>query len=161
MLIPLKQWICDTCGEIIELPEHGWLEWRQDERHKAFDFKIVHHVTYSPRGPHGNCYQSNELHNHLTRFVGEDGLPHLLCLLDEGVHIGLGPDCHSCPQVKDIGEWMELIRRLQVPYYEEARQYFDGACEDGHFDGEYGNIFRPKELKYIIDKYGTQPVSDL
>ena len=25
-LIPLKQWICDSCGEVIEKPEDGWLD---------------------------------------------------------------------------------------------------------------------------------------
>lgn len=29
-LQPLKQWICDTCGEIIEAPHDGWLEWVTD-----------------------------------------------------------------------------------------------------------------------------------
>lgn len=162
MLIPLKQWICDTCGEIIELPEHGWLEWRQDDNHKAFDFRIVHHVDYSPHKlGGGDCYRFKSLSSHLDRYVGEDGLPRLLCLLDEGVHIGPDSACHSDPQVKDIREWMELFRRLQVPHYEEARQYFNEADEESHFDGEVGTIFRPTELKWIIEKYGTQTVSDL
>lgn len=160
MLIPLKQWICDTCGEIIELPEHGWLEWRQDENLKAFDFRIVHHKLYSPRRPGDDCYRSDNSHNHLDDYVGEDGLPHLLCLLYGGIHIDPDLGRHSCPDVnvKDIREWMELIRRLQVTYYEEARQYFDRASEDGHFEGVCGNIFRPEELKYIIEEYSTEPV---
>lgn len=111
MLKPLKQWICDTCGEIIESPEHGWLEWQQDENSKAFDFRIVHHVTYSPHRPDGNCYQSDELHNHLTRFVGENGFASLLCFLDPGHHIR--PD-YAGPRVSDMRGFVELIRRLHM-----------------------------------------------
>jgi hypothetical protein len=143
MLMPLKQWICDTCGEIIESPEHGWLEWRQDENHKAFDFNIVHHIEHSPRKlGGGDCYPFKDLSSHLDRYVGEDGLPHLLCLLDEDIHIN-------------------PVDGLQVPYYEEARQYFHRASQDGYFDGAWGSIFTPEKLKSIIEKYGTLPVSDL
>lgn len=152
MLTPLKQWICDTCGQIIESPEHGWLEWRQDENHKAFDFRIVHHVVHSPYGPDGDCYQSDELHNHLTRFVGEDGLAYLLNFLDPGHHIS--PD-YTGPRVSDMRGFVELIRRLHMQYYEEARQFFDKASYDGFFRDV--NILNPKELKVIIKTYGTQP----
>ena len=161
MLIPLKQWICDTCAEVIESPEHGWLEWRQDENGKASDFNIVHHIEHSPRKlGGGDCYPFRGLSSHLDRYVGENGLPHLLCLLDEDIHINLVNEHDSYPDVKYIKQWMELVRRLQVQYYEEARQYFDRASEDGYFDGAWGIIFRPEKLKSIIEKYGTPPVSD-
>jgi len=26
-LIPLQQWLCDDCHQIIEQPKDGWLEW--------------------------------------------------------------------------------------------------------------------------------------
>ena len=160
MLIPLEQWICDTCAEVIESPEHGWLEWRQGEDHKAFEFRIVHHATRSPRRPHGDCYRSDERHGHLTQYGGDDGLVNLLCLLDQGIYIDPVHADQSYPDVKDIREWMELVRRLQIPYYEEARQYFHKASQEGYFDGAWGSIFRPESLKFIIQKYATVPESD-
>ena len=57
-LKPLQQWLCDECGEVIEEPAHGYLEWLQDDSHKAYGFRIVHHAPRSPRRPSGgDCYR--------------------------------------------------------------------------------------------------------
>ncbi|MBN2469586.1 MAG: toll/interleukin-1 receptor domain-containing protein, partial [Anaerolineae bacterium] len=29
-LVPLQQWVCDTCGQIIEEPSHGYLCWLRE-----------------------------------------------------------------------------------------------------------------------------------
>ena len=41
-LIPLKQWICDTCGEIINSPEQGYFQFNVTDK-KIDYFIIVHH----------------------------------------------------------------------------------------------------------------------
>lgn len=52
MLIPLKQFICDECGEIINSPGEGYVEWEegidQDGQFFAKGFRIVHHLPKSP-----------------------------------------------------------------------------------------------------------------
>lgn len=162
MPAPLKQWICDTCCEIIKSPEEGWVEWLQDKSdpHKAYDFRIEHHATYSPHAlGGGNCYKYdqnwNRAGNPLSSFVGEDGLAYLLSFLDSGRYIS--PD-YNGPEVSDIRGFVELIRRLHMPYYKEARHFFDAASDDGFFDDVSGHILRPERLKQIIEIYGSQPV---
>ena len=50
MLEPLKQWVCDTCGEIINSSSEGYVEWLTDDSSplKSNGFRIVHQAYYSP-----------------------------------------------------------------------------------------------------------------
>src|ERR1035441_6619662 len=80
-LKPLKQWVCDTCREIITAPEDGQLEWVSDDEHRARDFRIVHHPLKSPRRSRKGCYNHNDPGSEsesLSDLVGADGLAHLL-----------------------------------------------------------------------------------
>jgi hypothetical protein len=110
---PLTQWACDTCGEAVD-SKSGWLEWLDGRDHAAGvrrgprNFHIVHNRS--------RCFQ-NDGHdecsdNHLHYFVGPAGLAYLLSIIDPAV--GDGPPA-------DLAEYLEVFRRLQVPYYEEAR----------------------------------------
>jgi hypothetical protein len=136
-LKPLHQWICDGCQDLIAEPTHGHLEWLalEEDHFKAHGFRIVHHSPRSPRRPAGNCYRYEERPGRrdmsLDTYVGSNGLPKLLMLLDPGPpHL---PEIRR-PGVRDVGEWVELFRRLHIPYYEEARLYWDRAEDDGDFD---------------------------
>ena len=43
-LKPLKQWICDSCGELIKKPEDGWWEYLSDTNtYLVSGFRIVHY----------------------------------------------------------------------------------------------------------------------
>jgi hypothetical protein len=55
-LRPLRQFICDACGEIIASPKAGWLEWRANADGHLEGFHIVHHMAASPRQPAADCY---------------------------------------------------------------------------------------------------------
>jgi hypothetical protein len=136
-LEPLQQWICDTCCGLIERPEHGWLQWLSDEDGKCYGFRIVHHMSASPRKGYSSrgCYglhpsQAREDID-LSQFVGQDGLAQLLRFF---VHAGeLDPE-DGQPRLKSGKEFAELVRRLMIPHYEEARQYWESAKEDGLFE---------------------------
>ena len=56
----------------------------------------------------------------LDRFVGADGLMELLILVDEG----------RLPK----NEVIEMIKRLHIPGYEEARRSFHSAIQEGVFE---------------------------
>ena len=46
------------------------------------------------------------------------------------------------------------MRRMTVPYYEEARIYWDEAEADGFFaDGNEYWIYQPITLKELIERY--------
>ena len=87
MLKPLTEWICDACGETIEAPEDGYVEWQKAGNVK-FGFRIVHHATRSPRRNNGgNCYYTTSERGgdmSLDRVVGPIGLAVLTSWLDIG-----------------------------------------------------------------------------
>lgn len=153
-LKPLAQFVCDTCGGLIESPDQGYVEWVTDNgRNSAREFHIVHHALYSPLKPVRNCYQ-HKLGGclALTDFLGADGLVEMLSFLDTGEI--LQPEYRG-HHVADLREWVEFARRLFVPYYEEARRFWSRAAEAGHFEG--ANEVSPyisANLEALIRHYG-------
>lgn len=128
-LRPLEQWYCDVCGEVIEKVEDGWLEWYKERLNdgsfgKEKEYRIVHHDK-SCMYNSNRLYKDNKMNAdmHLHGFVGPDGLVSLLSKI-------------QFDDVENNRELVEIIRRLHVPFYEEARQYHDIAQELGYFDGE-------------------------
>jgi hypothetical protein len=139
---PLKQFVCDECGQIIKNINDGWFEWIDLKGDDIHGFRIVHFSGASPRFKQGkNCYYPEHLgisDNHLKYFTGEDGLGYLLSLFER--------------RLRDPKEVIEMIRRLHIPHYEEARFFFKRAIDEGFiacFDDTQDT------LKKIISKYST------
>jgi hypothetical protein len=157
-LIPLQQWYCDTCGKIIEQPEHGYIEWRyrmEDERRQAHDFQIVHHAPHSPKHSQGgDCYY-RDAKGHgeiaLPHYLGPAGIVRLLSWIDEGAEFN---EVYKGPSVADLREWTVLFQRLHLPFYEEARAYLVQAREGYFNDCNDISIHQPEYLKNIIERYG-------
>ncbi|WP_262173788.1 hypothetical protein [Saccharococcus sp. Marseille-Q5394] len=146
-LEPIKQWICDACGEIIPNAESGWLEWYRDilpddEIGKNKGYRIVHHDSrcmYNAR----LLYKENKLtaDMHLDHYVGHDGLVSLLSKVQYDTE-------------ENNEELVEIIRRLHVPYFEEARQLHHLAEEDGYFVGENEvTRYLTSTSKHILNRY--------
>jgi hypothetical protein len=150
MLEPLKQWVCDTCGELIKKPEEGYVQFHRKSDGTYDDFIIVHHKLSSPyKGTKKGCYKYNSDCD-LTEFLGDHGTIQLLTFID------IGP--YHMPEFKsrtvNYRKWVDFFYRLQLPYYEEARRYWNRASADGYF----GNInevaiYQPKYLKEMIEHY--------
>ena len=143
-LIPLKQWYCDSCGEVINEPNDGWLEWyhEQGEIGNNEGYRIVHHDRRCMYNSRKLFLENKSLSDmHLSDFIGSDGLVSLLS------HIEFN-------DVKDNSELVEIIRRLHVPYYEEARKYHHVAKENGFFSEENEvTRYLQSTSKYIIENY--------
>lgn len=158
MLIPLKQFICDTCGEIIEKPDDGCLEWINTENGMNIDFHIVHHSGTSNRRQflREGCYKhrnkSGHMDERLSYFID---LNITTSYLLNFLIIGNKPDPFEGNIVLvDINEYAELVRRLTIPYYEETRKYWHEAKNDGHFDGaDELKIYSVNFLKTLVEKY--------
>lgn len=125
-LVPLEQWYCDNCGEVINAPEDGWLEWYHDrgEYDSNEGYRIVHHdkkCMYDDKRLFAENKSVSDMH--LTAYIGPDGLVSLLS------HIEFN-------NAKDNSELVDIIRRLHIPYYEEARRYHRVAEAEGFFSGE-------------------------
>lgn len=153
MLEPLKQWYCDGCGGIINSSEDGYLEWIGPIGAPE-GFKVIHNTG----GPSGSCSHYVK-HRYLkdmplTHYTGENALAALLPFFDVGEY--LDPDGNSLNNLKDQREFVELIKRLLIPYYEDARLHFHEASYDGLFDGANEvTVSQPRLMKEIAEKYST------
>lgn len=57
--------------------------------------------------------------------------------------------------ISDFKEFPDFFRRLTIPYYEEARLYFDQARSDKDIAGDENEILIYTEdfLKRIVERY--------
>lgn len=82
---------CNTCGNPIEDPSHGWVEWLDRREHPNQDlkcFRVVHHSPWTPLKSHesGCHYTSPKIYKytaHLTDFLEQSGLESLLNMIDQ------------------------------------------------------------------------------
>ena len=125
MLEPLRQWICDVCGEVIDTPEAGLVTWRRDDNYSSYSFKIVHRERCDLKTHWSSL--------HLTAFVGEPGLTYLMSFLSPGPLIVRRAE-QGRPEVNNLDEFVDLVRRVQTPYYEEARCHFRNPDVLEHFE---------------------------
>lgn len=161
MLKPLKQFICDECNQVINTPKEGYVEWESgfDEKDKPFSrgFRIVHIPPSSPykHNPEG-CYKYGK-----SRYRSDIDLESFLksahqemfSRLDKGRF--LDPTNSEGCKISNFREFVEFFRRLTVPYYEEARLYFQQAWEDGFISTEMSDkdLYSEEYLKKIVEKY--------
>ncbi|MCM3122749.1 MULTISPECIES: hypothetical protein [unclassified Mesobacillus] len=139
-LEPLKQWYCDHCEEIIDSDDKGWFEWlKERDGERQFDFRIVHHdkkCMHDERRLFREGYMTKDMH--LDYYTGPDGLNNLLeILVTSGV---------------EKSEVLKMIRRLNVPFYEQSLKYRQEAIEQGYFSGDpdlYNNVI--DNLRLIQD----------
>jgi hypothetical protein len=148
-LIPLEQWICDTCQGRINQVSDGWVEWTDasdDGDYRPFGFHIVHHQ--SPCQYHGPRHL---LDLPLSSFVGPNGLVRLLNILKPGPEFDPAGEFAA----RDRDEWCEFARRLQIPHYEEARQYWSLAEQDELFVDDATEVYRysQESLTMLLSRY--------
>lgn len=121
-MAPLTRWTCDICGTAITDPDVGLVVWPRSEARKFGGFKLVH-KSISGR----TCDPNDGPSMQISDLVGERGQAWLLYFLSEGPMSQQArleaPHDEPTPQprVSSLDEWVDLFRRLQVPWYEEAR----------------------------------------
>lgn len=143
---PLTTWTCDTCGEEIDRVVDGYVVWRvvDDEKHKYGDYRIVHQERCDPGSNRG--FNSSMP---LESFLGEEGLAMLLSWLSHGPLVG---SSERMPEVNDFDEYVDLVRRLHTPYYEQARARFHEEDVRYRFgDANTYLPYRPEELRSIAE----------
>ena len=142
---PLSTWFCDVCGNIIETPESGYVTWKTSGSAGSHSFKIIHKI---------KCDLKDHIASaELTQFLGERGLTYLLSHLSAGPII-ISATGSSHRTVSNIDEFVDFLRRLQIPYYEQARRKFllHQVSED-YADSNEVYPYLPDTLKRIADKY--------
>lgn len=152
MLKPLEQFFCDTCGKVIDDIDKGWVEWLDETDEETgvslnSNFRICHHNTRCQKlADHHDCSDLP-----LSEFTGNVGRIQLLSLIDIGLYHNSD---YTGPGIKDFREYVEFTRRLTLPYYEEARMYWDQAISDGFISDESEiSIYMPDYLQRMIAEY--------
>lgn len=157
---PFTKYVCDVCGEEVNV-EDAMLQWLQkpteeSESHPFLEELEAIHICCN-RKPCDSVYERrqlceglHELWDHLDSFVGSDGIDRLLVF----------PTYRKIPKTLQQ-DFLEIQRRLMVPYYEEARQYFSSACEDYFIEDldAYKKGYQTWDqntLKLIIEKYSKE-----
>ena len=152
---PFTEFKCDVCGKTIRA-EDAMLQWLQRKKDDSNPFPMILediHICCN-RKPCDELYELRaryedlyEQWDHLERFIGPDNLDELLTFPVERI----------IPQEKKI-DFLEIMRRLTIPHYEEARQFFPNVEHDYYIenlrDYEDGHAsWRQQTLKNIIEKY--------
>jgi hypothetical protein len=143
---PLAEWTCDTCHKSVTV-ENGVLEWLSSPKKGPNSFRVVHSSNNCRRHAHDlDCSDAE-----LQQFVGPDGLQNFLSMLAIGPILDPNGKGRNAP---DMASFVDTVRRLQIPLYEEARHYFGDAMNDGYFSdqNEY-TIFLPRTCEAIIQRY--------
>ena len=143
MLKPLEEYICDVCGKTIESKGNGMLTAQRNSDHKLEVFKIVHKITCDDRTRSSSW--------ELDRVIGSAGVGTLINFLHPGQVTD--PSMQSETEVSDIPKFAEIFRRLQTPYYEEARMYMQEALADGRLDSNPAVLGHTDTLKAWIEDY--------
>jgi hypothetical protein len=149
--VTLRTWTCDTCGELVTSARNdGLVVWCSNDALQYFGFKIVHKTMKSdpepkrcdPGGAEGYTISLD-----LERFLGASGLAMMLSWLSAGPLKGDGGI-----QVADMDEYVDLVRRVQTPYYEEARPRF-GDEKTRHWLGDANEYYPylPEMLQRIAE----------
>lgn len=147
-LEPLKQWICDACGGIIEKSEDGWWEFIETKDNLVYGDRIVH------CGNDSNCYYNEQALRGegkivgslpLGQILGAGGLGHMLHRLELSQQVQ-----GKTEERFNMQDYVDIMRRLYLPYWEEARLYWERARRDGFHDA---CDFSEQELVRIINEY--------
>ena len=142
---PLERWYCDVCDKPIEDAKAAYVIWKSNDESKSYDFKIIHQ---------SRCHLKDyDAYAEIEEFLGEDGLATLFAMLS------LGPikrkiRNQSYCDVVDMDEFVDFMRRVQTPYYEEARRKFVNCnLLNDYSDANEVFPYLPDQLKAIINNY--------
>ena len=149
-------WICDSCGQPILKPEDGWVEWTKarvgENLWVVTQMRLVHHCTASPKAPDGTCQfdEADEFQNDkatvsdrpLKDYLGSDGLMRLLE--------------HAADPAFKIIDVIGMLKRIQVPGYDQAKGFFDRAIQEGVIElNQPKGFYTLYEIEAVIEHYDS------
>ncbi len=113
----LGPWTCDECGGDVVLDE-GFVVWARLPTGDG-DFRVIHKERCDP-GNRSHAYSQS-----LADFVGVDGLTNLMSFLSLGPLKDTLGDSRPGPRPSDLDEFVDFVRRMQIPGYEQVRHQFN------------------------------------
>jgi hypothetical protein len=121
---------------------------------KERDFRIIHKSVCDDRR------FSSSLP--LTDFLGSLGVAKLTAFLSPGIFINQRSseersEADDGNRIADLDQFMDFFRRVQLPYYEEARLILRAPTEEveEHLSGSSEVApYTPDNLKSLVEQYG-------
>lgn len=143
-LKPLKQFVCDKSGEVIDITKDCYVEYLfHNLNHEIqYGFKIVNNKF--------SCYEMQlSCSMEINDFLNGNYLNEAINKIEDNLY---GDKSKRIISIEEAVEIHQFKKRLTVPYYEEARLYFKYLDEEliAKFDGL---PYEPNNLKLIIDEY--------
>lgn len=117
-------------------------------RLKSHSFKIIHQKTCDLKDHQASAA--------LEEFLGDNGLVYILSKLSLGpIRKRLSQKSHC--NVVELDEFVDFIRRVQTPFYEEARRYFGNPdlLED-YCDANEVLPYFPEQLQKIVKQFDDE-----
>lgn len=108
-------WWCDACGQLIYDAAEGYLIFRSTPSSKYHDFRVVHRRRCDPSGDYSASLA-------LSDVIGDRGLSKLLSFLSAGPL--KSPASERDIRVSEMAEFVDLVRRLHTPLYEQMRRHY-------------------------------------
>lgn len=134
-------WVCDTCDQPIEEAATGYVVWRNDDQ-GCHDFNIIHKITCNDRDRFSQSAA-------LAEFLGPRGLSYCLSFLSLGPVLARTQNV-SHTRAADMDEFVDFVRRVQLPHYEQARRlYKDRAVLDQLRDANEIFPYLPGTMKTL------------
>jgi hypothetical protein len=141
---PLTTWICDACGDDITEPKKALVVWKSGPGLAYTDFRIVH------KGQKCDD-RSFTMSAQLDEMLGLRGQAWLLAWLTPGPL--KPPPSDPSPRV-DLAQFVDIFRRLQTPWYEEARLHWgDEDVAEEWADANEVAPYMPESLERIATEH--------
>lgn len=147
-----RYWICDNCGQVIHKLGDGRIEWITFDRPRdGLQGRGIRLVHKQPAGPLTDCGGRSSADRRAA--LGNDGSLDGLSLQEftppNGLMtlIGIIIDRES-----PVDEVLEIMKRLYVPGYEEARPYFAEALkEEVTYASMPPGCYRQTQIQEVIE----------
>ena len=143
------KWYCDSCGQVIESVDQGWVEnlkKNSEGSSKSNGLRIVHNEEECKYNDDAKFREEGALVHcvPLSFYTGQDGFMQLLTLISDG-------------EFENNDEILEVIKRVFVKYYEKTRLHFKAAISEGYFEpntkaGFYTESDIQRTMDYIKDE---------
>lgn len=141
-----QRWICDVCGEHIDSVDRGYVVWKSKPAKPDHSFRIIH-KSKCDIDDNFNCS------NPLRDYVGQEGLNKLLAFLSPGPILRRF-EKQPRSSIPNPDEFVDFIRRVQIPNYDLARPLFnDPRVIDEFRDAGEVLPFQPENLARILRDY--------
>lgn len=133
----LQTWICDACSEPITDPAKALVTWKNYGEHYWYQSFLIVHKSIDGRRCDPGAQSGYNSSLDLDMFLGPEGLTMLLSWLSIGPLKG-GGGTRIAPEGLDA--YVDLVRRVQIPHYEEARSKF-GDEDTEHWLGDANEYY--------------------